>query len=173
MRVCPPPVAGPHLRWPLASRIIAGPSTNCCRFMCHHRAGRHPSNVGVPRMRSNALLSGGAGTTVRCGATLRSNARRTWQHGKGARNVHSTAIRRALSPSHPGERVTVGVHGCPRGGAPIRPHSASRVIPGPHTGGETTQSLHIPRDAMPARVSSFRLLAMASPQLDARWKLLI
>jgi hypothetical protein len=43
----------------------------------------------------------------------------------------------------------------------------------PHMGGETTQSLQIPRAAMPARLSSFRLLAMASPQLDARRKLLI
>ena len=43
----------------------------------------------------------------------------------------------------------------------------------PHTGGETTQSLQIPRDAVPARLSYFRLLAMASPQLDARRKLLI
>src|SRR5207244_8287365 len=33
--------------------------------------------------------------------------------------------------------------------------------------------LIIPRDALPARLSSFRLLAMASPQLDARRKLLI
>ena len=33
----------------------------------------------------------------------------------------------------------------------------------PHTGGETPQSLHIPRDARPTHLSSFRLLAMASP----------
>ena len=33
------------------------------------------------------------------------------EHGKGSRNVHSTAIRRALSPSHPCDRVTAGVHG--------------------------------------------------------------
>jgi hypothetical protein len=39
-----------------------------------------------------------------------------------------------------------------------------------HTGGETTPSLHIPRDARPARLSSFRLLAMASLQLTARQK---
>jgi len=37
----------------------------------------------------------------------------------------------------------------------------------PHTGEETT------RHAMPARLPSFRLLAMASPQLDARRNLLI
>ncbi len=44
---------------------------------------------------------------------------------------------------------------------------------GPHTGGETTQSLYMPGDAVPARLSSFRLLAMVSPQLDTRRKLLI
>src|SRR5262252_8944568 len=38
----------------------------------------------------------------------------------------------------------------------------------PHTGGETTPSLHMPRDARPARLSSLRLLAMASPPRDAR-----
>src|SRR5262244_2443800 len=43
----------------------------------------------------------------------------------------------------------------------------------PHAGGETPQSLPIPRDVMPARLSSLRLLAMASPYLDARRKLLI
>src|SRR5205814_9743806 len=69
MRVCPTPGAGPPRRWPLASPIIAGPSRNCCRFMCHRRAGHLPNNVGVPHMRSSALLSGGAGTTVSCGAT--------------------------------------------------------------------------------------------------------
>ena len=43
----------------------------------------------------------------------------------------------------------------------------------PHMEGETPQALHIPRDVVPARLPSFRLLAMAWPPLDARWKLLI
>src|SRR2546429_2028588 len=43
----------------------------------------------------------------------------------------------------------------------------------PYTGGETTPSLHMPRDAMPARLFYFRLLTMAALQLDARRKLLI
>src|SRR2546421_12420845 len=43
----------------------------------------------------------------------------------------------------------------------------------PHTGGETASSLQMPCDALPARLSSFRLLAMASPHLDARRNLLI
>jgi hypothetical protein len=50
---------------------------------------------------------------------------------------------------------------------------------GLYTSGESTtlesnkSPLQIPRDAMPARLSSFRLLAMTSPHLDARRKLLI
>src|SRR5882672_3423447 len=69
MPVWPTPRAGRHRRWRRASRIIAGVSENCCRITYRHPVGHHPSNVGVPRMRSNALLSGGAGTTVRCEAT--------------------------------------------------------------------------------------------------------
>jgi hypothetical protein len=42
-----------------------------------------------------------------------------------------------------------------------------------HTGGETIQAFHIPRDARATRLSSFRLLALASLQLDACRKLLI
>src|SRR5215467_6465083 len=56
-----------------------------------------------------------------------------------------------------------------RSGTPLRAGTPRWL----HTGGETTPSLQIPRDARPARRSSFRLLAMASPQLDARRKLLI
>src|SRR5713226_6901592 len=54
---------------------------------------------------------------------LRMNARCTWRHREGSQNVYNTAIRRALSPSRPCGRVTAGVHGCPRGGAPIRHHT--------------------------------------------------
>src|SRR5215471_6332980 len=61
---------------------------------------------------------------------LRSNARRTWRPREGSRNAHNTAIRRALSPLHPCGSVTVGVHGCPRGVAPLRHHTASRDTPG-------------------------------------------
>jgi hypothetical protein len=70
MRVCPI-----HRRrrrpWRQGSRIIAGQYTNCWRFICRCLAGYHPSNVGVPHIRSNASLSDGAGTTVSCGVTLR------------------------------------------------------------------------------------------------------
>src|SRR5437867_6590968 len=82
MRVCASPPLGPvggvctgHRLWPPGSRIIAGVCENCCRITCRRLVGRHPSNGGVPRMRANASLSGGAGTTVSCGAT----ARGTWE----------------------------------------------------------------------------------------------
>jgi len=42
-----------------------------------------------------------------------------------------------------------------------------------HTGGETTQALPIPCDALPDCLSFFRLLPMASPPRDARQKLWI
>jgi hypothetical protein len=44
---------------------------------------------------------------------------------------------------------------------------------GAHTRGATTQALYIPGEAVPARLSSFRLLAMVSPPLETRRKLLI
>ena len=43
----------------------------------------------------------------------------------------------------------------------------------PHTGGDTTPSLHMPRDAVAACLSSLHRLALASPHLDARWQLVI
>src|SRR5262245_57584559 len=57
--------------WPPGSRIIVGVYKTCCRLMCHRLGGPHPSNVGVPHMPSNALLSAGAGTTISCGATCK------------------------------------------------------------------------------------------------------
>ena len=53
---------------------------------------------------------------------LRSNSWGTWRPREGSRNVHNTAIRRALSSSHPCGSVTAGVHGCPRGVTPLRRH---------------------------------------------------
>src|SRR6266446_7169828 len=63
------PLLREHPPWLLGSPITAGPSRSCCRFMSRRRAGHPRHNVGVPRMRSNASWSGGAGTTVRCGPT--------------------------------------------------------------------------------------------------------
>ena len=56
-------------RWPLAARLMAGLSGPCCRCRSHHRAGHHPSTVGVPHTHANVSLSSGAGTTVSCRAT--------------------------------------------------------------------------------------------------------
>jgi hypothetical protein len=102
----------------------------------------------------------------------RSNARRRGDTER-ARSAATTPPSTVRSARCPMRSVTVGVHGCPHGVAPLRHHTASRDTPGPHTGGETTQSLYMPGDAVPARLSSFRLLAMVSPQLDTRRKLLI
>jgi hypothetical protein len=67
---------------------------------------------------------------VQSSHALRRNARRTWRHREGARHGHHTALHRALSPVHPCGSVTVGVHGCPHGVAPLRHHTASRDTPG-------------------------------------------
>jgi hypothetical protein len=48
---------------------------------------------------------------VTLSTALRSNSWGTWRHREGSRNVHHTAIRRALSPSRPCGSVTAGVHG--------------------------------------------------------------
>ena len=70
---------------------------------------------------------------VTSSTALRSNSRCTWRHREGSRNVHNTAIRRALSPVHPCGSVTAGVHGYPRGVAPLRHHTARRDTPvAPH-----------------------------------------
>src|SRR5262249_7042569 len=58
---------------------------------------------------------------VKSSNPLRSNSRCTWRHSEDARNVHNTAIRRALSPLHPCGSVPADVHGRPRGVAPLRP----------------------------------------------------
>ena len=75
---------------------------------------------------------------VKSSNALRSNSRCTWRHREDSRNVHNTAIRRALSPWRPCGSVTADVHGCPRGVAPIRHPIAIRDNPVAHTGGETT-----------------------------------
>src|SRR5438093_2396555 len=111
-----------------------------------------PQRTGDPKLRPPQKLSFWTFCTangevtgiirVKLSAALRIHSRCTWRHREGSRNVHNTAIRRALSPSRPCGSVTAGVHGCPRGVAPIRHHTASRDIPGPHTGGATTHALH-------------------------------
>ena len=73
-------------RWRPGSRIIAGVCGNCCRITCHRLVGRHPSSVGVPHMRSNISSSGGAATTVSCGATHRDGTGKL--HDAGGRGLH-------------------------------------------------------------------------------------
>jgi hypothetical protein len=100
--------------------------------------------------------------------TQRNNSRCVWRHREGARNVDNIAIRRAFSPVRLCGSVTADVHGCLRGVAPLRHPLASRDTPVAHTGGATTEALHMPCEALPDHCSSVRLLAMASPHLDAR-----
>ena len=110
---------------------------------------------------------------VKSSHALRSHSRRTWRHRESARNVHNTAIRRALSPSPSYGGVTAGVTAAPEAWHRLGTTPRAGTPGRPLTGGETAESLHMPRDAMPVHLSSFRLLAMASPQPDARRKLLI
>jgi len=105
--------------------------------------------------------------------TLRNHSRCTRRHRQGARNVYHTAIRRACSSWCPCRSSTSDVHGCPRGVAPLRYHITIRDTPVAHMGGATPPLLQMPRDARPACLSSFCLLAMASPHLDARRNLWI
>src|SRR5215471_5958226 len=100
------------------------------------------------------------------------NARCTWRHREGARNVHNTAICHALSPSHSGGVSRLASTAAPEALYLSGTTPRAGTPRWPHTGGETPQALHMPRDAMHARRSSFRLLAVASPHLDARQKLL-
>ena len=57
------------------------------------------------------------------------NSRCMWRDREGSRNVHNTAIRRLLSPSYLCGSVAADVHGCPRGVAPFRHHTAHRDKP--------------------------------------------
>jgi hypothetical protein len=66
---------------------------------------------------------------VQSSHALRMNSRRTWRHREDSRNVHNTAICRALRPLCPCGSVTVVVHGYPRRVAPIRHHTVSRDTP--------------------------------------------
>jgi len=63
---------------------------------------------------------------VKSSNVLRINSRCTWRHRESSRNVDNTAIRHARSPLRPCGSVTVDVHRCPRGVAPLRHDTASR-----------------------------------------------
>jgi hypothetical protein len=96
--------------------------------------------------------------------TLRHHARCTWRHSEGARNVYHTPPSAARSARcvHAGaslQRSTAAPEAWHRAG------TLSRAGPTRwRTRGEKRpHRLTMPREAMPARLSSFRLLAMASP----------
>jgi hypothetical protein len=61
----------------------------------------------------------------------------------------------------------------PRRGTDQAPHRKQGHAGGPTREEKRPNRFKFSREAVPARLSSFRLLAMASPQLDARRKLLI
>jgi hypothetical protein len=110
---------------------------------------------------------------VQSSHALRRNARRTWRPREGSQNVHHTAIRpRSARRAHAGvpwQASTVDPEELHRSGTTPRQGTPRW----PHVGGETSQSLYMPRAAMPVHLSYCRLLAIASPHLDARWTLLI
>ena len=97
----------------------------------------------------------------------------TGRHSEGARNVHNTAIRRALSPLCPCGSVTVDVHGCPRGVVPIRHPLALRDNPVAHTGGATTQAPHHSTRCAARPSILFSPPGHGFSTLAARWKLLL
>jgi hypothetical protein len=96
------------------------------------------------------------------------HSRRTWRPSEGARNVHHTAICRTLSPWRLCGSVTAEVHGCPRGVAPLRPSRAQGHPGGAPGRQQQPHHLPMPRDALPTRLASVCLLAMASPPRDTR-----
>ena len=95
------------------------------------------------------------------------NAQCTWRRRTGLPHVYNTAIRRALSPWRLCGSVTAEVHGCPRCTAQAlsRPQGQPGGAPGRQ---QQPNRLTMPRDALPTRLSSFCLLAMASPPRDTR-----
>src|SRR5499427_9276102 len=110
---------------------------------------------------------------VTSSTTLRNNARGTWRHSEGARNVSNTAIRRAFSSLRPCGRVTADVHGYPRGVAPLRHPLASRDTPGAHTGGATTPSPHHATGGAAHPSLRFSPPGYGFSTREARWKLLL
>jgi hypothetical protein len=105
--------------------------------------------------------------------TLRNNSRCPWRQREGSRNVDNIAIRHPLSPLRPCRSVTAVVHGCPRGVAPIRPHTARRDTP-VATHGRRNDAIASPASGCAAHpLILFSPPAMASPQLAVRRKCLI
>jgi hypothetical protein len=83
---------------------MVGRSGNSWRFMGRRHAGHPPSDVGVPRMRSNASWSGGAETTVSCRGTksfwlLAADPHRGWVHFTTTEHFNLTGLKAACQAS--------------------------------------------------------------------------
>jgi hypothetical protein len=110
------------------------------------------------RWQAVAAIIGGTSSNM-----LRHNSRCTWRHREGSRHVDHTAIRHANSPLRPGGSVPADVYGCPEARHRSGPLSRSGTPRGRTREKKRPHRLTMPRDALPTRPSSFRLLAMASP----------
>jgi len=85
-----------------------------------------------PRYRSASRLrwQAAAGTLGGTSSTaLRRHWRGTGRPRQGLRHGHPAVSCRTRSSSHPCGSIMAGVHGCPRGGAPMQPHPAMRDTP--------------------------------------------
>jgi hypothetical protein len=101
---------------------------------------------------------------VKSSNSLRMNWRSTGRHMESLRNVHNTVICCTLSPSYPlrqhqGRRLRL----TPRGFTVQAPPSDGGQPWGRIREEQRHHRCIVPRDAMPTRRSSFRLLGMASP----------
>ena len=105
---------------------------------------------------------------VKSSDVLRSNSRCTWRYREGSRNVHTTAIRRVLSPSYPCGSIAAVVLRQTFTAAPEAWHPSGTLSRAgiPRWCTREEQRPHrrtMPQDAIPARLLYFRLLTIAFP----------
>jgi hypothetical protein len=98
----------------------------------------------------------------------RMHSRRMWRPRVGSRNSTPPPSAACSARRTPAVGVREASTAAPEAWHRSDTTSRAGTPRWPHTGGGTTQSFLIPHEAMPAFLSSFRLLAMASPHLDAR-----
>ena len=146
---------------------------------CHDASGVRSIGCPVPinlLYLSTQLLWWQAVTAIiggRSSHTLRHNARGTWRHSEGSRNVDTTAIRCAFSPLRPCGSSPADVHDCPRGVAPLRHRLAIKDTPGASTGEATTPSPPHPMGCAAHPSILFSPPGHGFSTLDAHWKPLI
>ena len=97
------------------------------RYLCQKTACDHRPPVSLASLMLYEAVTSTMALTS--GNALRMHWRGTGRPMQGLRNVHHTAIRRMRSPSHACGRVTAGVHGYPRAGAPLRLPTTTRDNP--------------------------------------------